>query len=120
MTSWSYGLVLGLAGIAAIVLLVDLVRDRSAQDAHFIALGVLDVALLVQFIAGAVALGSTGRDVEGAVFIGYLLTTVLVPVVGAGLSLMERSRVGTTILLFAVATVAAMQLRAWDVWTAGA
>ncbi|WP_370248592.1 hypothetical protein [Nocardioides sp.] len=116
MTTWSYGVVLAMAGVVAIVLIVDLVRDRSAQDSHYIGMGVLALAMLVQLVAGVVALARTDRDIEGAVFVSYLVTNLLVPVVGAGLSLMERSRVGTTILLFALVTLAGLEVRLWDVW----
>ncbi|KRB73967.1 hypothetical protein ASE01_18380 [Nocardioides sp. Root190] len=112
-------MILAIAGVVAIVLLVDLVRDRSAQDAHFIGLAVLEVAVVAQLVVGAVALARTDREVEGAVFVSYLVTVVLVPIVGAFFSLAERSRVGTTILLLAVATVAGLELRLWDVWVAG-
>lgn len=116
MTSWSYGVILALAAVAAVVLLVDLARDRSAQDSHYIAAGVLQVAVLVQLVGGSIALGRTGRDIEGAVFVSYLVTVAFMPIVGALLSLAERSRVGTTILLLAVATVAGLEVRLWDVW----
>lgn len=116
MTSWSYGVILALAAVAAVVLLVDLARDRSAQDSHYIAVGVLQVAVLAQLVGGAIALGRTERDIEGTVFVSYLVTVALMPVVGAFFSLAERSRVGTTILLLAVATVAGLEVRLWDVW----
>ena len=112
MTAWTYGVILAMAGVVAIVLLVD----RSAQDSHFVGLAVLEVALLAQLVGGCVALARTARDVEGAVFVSYLVTVALIPVVGAFFSLAERSRVGTTILLLAVATVAGLELRLWDIW----
>ncbi|HWJ68197.1 MAG TPA: hypothetical protein VNT31_16105 [Nocardioides sp.] len=116
MTGWSYGVILAIAGVVAVLLVVDLVRDRAAQDSHFIGLGVLQVAVLVQLVGGAVALARTDRDVEGTVFVSYLVTVALLPVAGALFSLAERSRVGTTILLLAVASVAGLELRLWDVW----
>lgn len=116
MSTWSYGVILALAAVTALVLLVDLVRDRAAQDSHFVALGVVELALIAQLVGGSVALARTGRDIEGVVFVSYLVTLVLVPVVGAFFSLAERSRVGTSILLLAVATVAGLELRLWDIW----
>ncbi|GAA4825804.1 hypothetical protein ACFQ0K_18690 [Nocardioides caeni] len=118
MTEWSYGVVIALCGVAAVVLAIDLARDRAAQDSHFIAMGVIEVALVAQLVGGAVALGRTDREVEGVVFVSYLVTLVLVPIVGAFFSLAERSRVGTSILLLAVATVAGLELRVWDIWGA--
>lgn len=116
MTVWLYGVVLAVACAAAVLLVVDLIRDRPAQDSHFISLAVLDLVLLVQLVGGAVALARTEREVEGTVFVSYLVTVFLVPVIGAFFSLAERSRVGTTILLLAVATVAGLELRLWDIW----
>ncbi|WP_141013208.1 hypothetical protein [Nocardioides sambongensis] len=117
MTTWSYALILVLAGATAVLLLVDLIRDRSTQDSHYLALAVIEVAVLLQLVAGCVALARTERDVEGAVFISYLVTVALAPVAGALFSLAERSRVGTTVLLLAVATVAGMEVRLWDIWS---
>ncbi|UMG92411.1 hypothetical protein [Nocardioides sp. TF02-7] len=119
MSPWVYGAVLVLCAAAAVVLVVDLVRDRAAQDSHFVALAALELVVLVQLVAGSVALARTDRDVDGVTFVGYLVTVALVPVVGAFFSLAERSRVGTTILLLAVATVAGLEVRLWDVWGAG-
>ena len=116
MTGWSYGVILAMAGVVAVLLVVDLVRDRSAQDSHYIGLAVLQVGVLAQLVGGSVALARTDRDVEGAVVVSYLVTVALLPVVGAFFSLAERSRVGTTILLLAVATVAGLELRLWDIW----
>lgn len=118
MNSWVYGVVLLLCAAAAVLLVVDLIRDRAAQDPHFVALAVIEVALIVQLVWGCIALAGTERDVDGLTFVSYLVSTVLAPVVGALFSLAERSRVGTTILLLAVATVAGLEVRLWDIWTA--
>lgn len=113
---WLYGVALVIAGALAVLLVVDLVRDRAAQDSHFVGLAVLEVIMLVQLVGGVIALTRTERDVEGAVFVSYLVTNLLVPVVAALFALTERSRVGTTILLLGVATVAGLEVRLWDVW----
>lgn len=116
MNPWLYGVALVLAGALAVLLVLDLVRDRAAQDSHLIGLAILEVAMLVQLVAGLVALARTEREIEGAVFVSYLVTNLLVPVVAAFFALAERSRVGTTILLLGVATVAGLEVRLWDVW----
>ena len=118
MSPWVYGAVLLLCGATALLLVVDLVRDRNTQDPHFAALAVIEAVLLVQLVWGCVALATTERDVAGLTFVSYLVSTVLAPVVGALFSLAERSRVGTTILLLAVATVAGLDIRLWDIWGA--
>lgn len=119
MNSWVYGAVLLVAGLTAVLLVVDLVRDRSAQDSHFLALGATELVVLVQAGWALAALARTDRDVEAVTLVSYLVTMILLPVVGAFVSLTERSRVGTSILLLAVVTIAAMELRVIDIWAAG-
>ena len=116
MTGWQYGVILAMAAGAAAVLLIDLVRDRAAQDSHFIAMAVLEVALLAQLVGSSIALARTERDVDGTVFVSYLVTVAIAPVVATFFALAERSRVGTTILLLAVATIAGLEVRIWDIW----
>ncbi|MBM9458962.1 hypothetical protein JK386_03535 [Nocardioides sp. zg-536] len=120
MTVWLLTLVLVLAAAVAVLLVVDLVRDRAAQDSHFIALAVLEVVMIAQLVGGSIAVARTDREIEGAVLISYLVTVVLAPVVAAFFALSERSRVGTTILLLGVATVAGLEVRVWDLWNARA
>ncbi|WP_435768644.1 hypothetical protein [Nocardioides sp. SYSU DS0651] len=116
MSPWLHGVILAICAVAAVLLVVDLVRDRAAQDSHYLALAVLEVALLGQLVWALVALAGTSRDLDGPTFVAYLVTTVVAPVAGAFFSLAERSRVGTTILLLAVATVAGLQARLWQLW----
>ena len=115
-----YGVVLVLCAATAVLLVVDLVRDRNTQDSHFVGLAAIEVAVLVQLVWGCVDLARGDRDVAGATLVSYLASTVLAPVVGALLSLTERSRVGTTIVLLAVLTVAGLEARIIDIWSAGA
>ncbi|HYG95251.1 MAG TPA: hypothetical protein VD859_16870 [Nocardioides sp.] len=119
MNPWLYGVILLMCGVAALLLVVDLVRDRAAQDSHYLALAAIEVLVLVQLVWGCIALGGSERDVSGVTFVSYLVSVVLAPVVGAFFSLAERSRVGTTILLLAVATVAGLEARLVDIWSAG-
>lgn len=117
MTSWSLGIILVLCAVAAVVLIIDLIRDRSAQDSHFIVVAVLEVAVVVQLVAGCIALAATDRDVDGVVFVSYLLTVALAPIAATFIALTERSRVGTSLLLLGVLTVAGLQARLWDIWS---
>ena len=115
-----YGVILALCGLTAVLLVVDLVRDRNTQDSHFLGLAAIELAVLVQLVWGCIDLAGTDRDVAGATLVSYLASTVLAPVVGALLSLTERSRAGTAILLLAVLTVAGLEARVIDIWSAGA
>lgn len=118
MTGWLVTVLL-LTAVAAAWTVVMIVRDESPpSDRFFVVLGVLLLALVVQLVAGLVALAATDRDVEGVTFVAYLLTVVLALPFGAALALVERSRWGTASLLVALATVAAMEVRLDALWAA--
>lgn len=111
-------LVLLLTAVATLATVVMIVRDQSPPgDPYFLLLGLLLLALLVQLVVGLVALAGTDADVDGATFVAYLVTAVLVVPVGAALALVERNRWGTGVLLVALLTVAAMQLRLDSLWS---
>jgi hypothetical protein len=118
VNAWLMALVLVLTGVAVVATVVMIVRDESPPgDPYFLLLGVLLVVLLVQAVVGLVALAGTEADVDAPTFVAYLLTAVLVVPVGAALALVERSRWGTVVLLVALLTVAAMQVRLDSLWT---
>jgi hypothetical protein len=120
VSSWVLGAVLVLCGITSIVLVVHLVRDRAAEDGMFVLLGVTELVLLGQLVGGCVALGGTERDVEGVLFVSYLVGIALVLPIGAFWSLAERTRAGTAVVLLAVLTVAALEVRLDAIWAGSA
>jgi hypothetical protein len=100
----------------AVLILVLLVRDEPAGDRTFLALAVLEVLLVVQVVVGGVLLAGTDRDVSGVLFVSYLVGIVLALPIGVFWSLVERTRAGTAVLLVAVLTVAALQVRLDAIW----
>ncbi|MEZ0580655.1 hypothetical protein [Nocardioides sp. MH1] len=116
MSPWVLGAVLVLCGIAGILLLVHLARDRVVDDGMFLLLGVIELALIGQLVGGCVALAHTDRDVSGVLFASYLVGNILALPVGAFWSLAERNRSGTAVLLLAVLTVAALEVRLDAIW----
>ena len=118
MTNWLTAVVLVLAGIACVLLVVLLTRDEPAQDRTFAYLAVVEVALLVQLVYGVVALSRTEDDVQGVLFVSYLVGNLLALPVGVFWSLAERTRAGTGVLLVASLTVLALQLRLETIWGA--
>jgi hypothetical protein len=116
VSSWVLGAVLVLCGTKAAFLVVHLVRDQVSEDGMYLLLGVTEVVLLVQLVWGCIALGQTERDVEGALFVSYLVGATVVLPVGAFWSLAERSRAGTAVVLLAVLTVAALEVRLDAIW----
>ena len=117
MNDWVAGAVTVLGLAAGVLLLVLLVRDEVAQDRTFALLAVLELVLLVQLVVGCVALGRTDRDVDGVLFVSYLVGVALALPIGVFWSLAERTRAGTGVLLVAVLTVVALQLRLGTIWS---
>ena len=116
MTNWLEVLVYVIAGTAAIVTVVLLVRDEPAGDRVYVLLGIAELVLLLQLVLGSIALATTDRDVSGVLFVGYLAGVALALPVGAFWSLAERNRAGTAVLLLAVLTVIGLELRLHDIW----
>lgn len=112
--------VLAPAVVAMVLVVVHLVRDETAGDPTFLLLAVVEVALVVQAVVGCVALAGTDRDVSGVTFVSYLVSVLLVLPIGAFWSLAERSRAGTAVLLVALLTVVALEVRLWSLWSTGA
>ncbi|MDO9458359.1 hypothetical protein [Nocardioides sp.] len=116
MTDWLTATILVVAGLAALLVVVLLVRDEPAQDRTFVVLGVVELVVLVQLVHGVVALSTTDRDVSGVLFVSYLVGNLLALPIGVFWSLAERTRSGTAVLLVAVITVIALQLRLETIW----
>ena len=116
MTNWLEVLVYVIAGTAAVVAIVHLARNRPVEDGMFLLLGIAEVLLLVQLVLGSINLADTDRDVSGTLFVSYLVGVTLVLPIGAFWSLAERSRAGTAVLLLAILTVVALQLRLHGIW----
>jgi hypothetical protein len=116
VSSWVLGAVLVLCGLTTILLVVHLVRDRAAEDGMFVLLGVTELVLLGQLVGGCVALANTERDVDGPLFVSYLVGVALALPIGAFWSLAERTRAGTAVVLLAVLTVAALEVRLDAIW----
>ena len=120
MSPWVLGAVLVLCGLTTVVLVVHLVQDRAAEDGMFVLLGVTELVLLGQLVGGCVALNGTERDVDGTLFVSYLVGVALVLPIGAFWSLAERTRAGTAVVLLAVLTVAALEVRLDAIWAGAA
>ncbi|WP_370290294.1 hypothetical protein [Nocardioides sp.] len=110
--------VLALGAVTLVVLGVAIVRDEEPQDRTFALLAAYEVLLLVQLVVGCVRLAGLERDIEGTVFVSYLVTVALALPVGAFLTLAERTRWGTVLLGVAVLTVMGLELRLDQVWNA--
>lgn len=114
---WTTGLLALAVGVLA---LVATVRGRRLDDVQLLSSGVLEVALVVQGVVGAVLLARDGGRVDPLLFGGYLLTSVVVLPVGVFWALGERSRWGTGVLAVSALATAALVLRLEQIWRTGA
>jgi hypothetical protein len=96
--------------------LVPILRNRWASPVQFVGLGVLAVLMLVQAVIAVVRLIGGARPHEYATFIGYLLTSVVIPPLAAGMSNMEHTRWGAAIMAGGALVCAVVTIRLQQVW----
>lgn len=104
--------------VLALVVGVYIALDRPPDWLLAGLCALLEVALVVQLVVGIVRLSGTERDVDGVVFVGYLIGVLLVLPAGLLWSLAERGRGATAVLLVAALTVAFLVLRLGQIWVA--
>ncbi len=110
-------IVLSLLLVAAAVVYVAL--DRPTDRLLLGGLALLELGLLVQAVIGIVQLArDESPGVNGPVFVGYLLGTLLFVPAAAWWSLGERSRAGTAALIVVGLVVPVLILRLQQIWTA--
>jgi hypothetical protein len=84
-----------------------------------IVVSVLELGLLAQAVIGVGQLVSGGRDVDGAVFVGYLLGCVVFLPLATVWALGERTRGGTAVLVVAGLVLPVLVVRIQQVWSGG-
>jgi hypothetical protein len=77
---------------------------------------VLEAGLLVQAVAGLVAVLGSDRELDRATFVGYLVGVAVVLPLGAVWSVAERSRWGAGVLTVTCLSVPVMVLRLNQLW----
>lgn len=112
-------LLIGASLLLAALATVFVVLDRPTGPLLLGGFGLLEGGLLVQAVLGIVELSGTERDVDGVVFVGYLLGTLLFVPAGVAWALGERSRAGTAALIIVGLVVPFLVLRTGQVWNAG-
>jgi hypothetical protein len=106
--------------LAALWLVVLIVRDRTPDHVLLSGLVVIELGLVAHLVLGIVRVAGEHQGVSVAEYVGYLVGTLLLLPVGVIWSAGERTRGGTAVLLVAVLLVPFMFLRLADIWAAGA
>lgn len=109
-------------GIAILALMVaafagwHMYRRLDVGNPLFYAVCLVEIALLALLIGSSIALGQTSRDVNGVLFISYLVTMVVIPPAAVLWGIAEKSRWGTGVVVIAMITVAALSARLLGIW----
>lgn len=108
------------AVLAAAYAGLRVLRNRLTDIPLLVGCGVLEVLLLGQLVVGIVALAMVDRPVSTPVFVGYLLTALLVLPVGLTWGLLEHSRWGPAVVGAACLVILVLLGRLNTVWVTGA
>jgi uncharacterized membrane protein len=106
--------------LVALVAVVYVVRDRSADRFLVGLVGVLFVGTLVQLVYGISQLPDAEDDVNKIVFLLYLLGLVATPPVAVLWARGEPSRAGAAVVAVAGVLVPFLLLRLDTLWAGGA
>ena len=93
-----------------------MMRQRPFSNPLFYAVASLEVLLIALLVGGSIALGSTDRDVDGVLFVSYLVTIVVIPPAAVLWGIAEKSRWGTGVVVVAMLTVAVLCVRLLGIW----
>ncbi len=91
-------------------------RRQPFSNPLFFAASVLEIALLGMLVAGSIALAATSRDVDGVLFVSYLVTLVVIPPAAVLWGIAEKSRWGTGVVVVAMLTVSVLCVRVLQIW----
>lgn len=100
------------AGFAAL----HTIRDREFSNPLFYAVATLEVVLIALLIGGSIALGRTDREVDGVLFVSYLVTVVAIPPAAVLWGISEKSRWGTGVVVVAMLSIAVLSVRLLGIW----
>jgi hypothetical protein len=113
----AYGLAIA-ALVASLFAGWHTVTERPFGNPLFYAIGVLEIGLIALLVGGIAALSMTTRDVDGVLFVSYLVTVVVIPPAAVLWGIAEKSRWGTGVVVVAMLTVAVLCVRLLDIWKA--
>lgn len=92
------------------------VTDRLFGNPLFYAVSALEVALIALLIGGCIALARTSGDVDGVLFVSYLVTVVVIPPAAILWGVAEKSRWGTGVVVVAMLSIAVLSIRLLRIW----
>ena len=101
-----------IAGFAAILT----ARNQPFSNPLFYAISVLEIVLVGLLIGGCIALAMTSREIDGVLFVSYLVTVVVIPPAAVLWGIAEKSRWGTGVVVVAMLSIAVLCVRLLGIW----
>ncbi len=105
-----------LCGLAALLVIVQLLRDRLVNWPILGLLGLIELGLVVQLVIGILWALDPPEGVSVATWLGYLVGALVVLPLAVGWSWAERSRGGTAVVLAGLVVVPYLFVRLHQVW----
>jgi hypothetical protein len=103
--------------VLAVAALVPAIRNQTLTRVHWVAVGIVELLVAAEVVTGLVHLAQGAHPREYATFIGYLLATLIVLPLGAGLARLEPTRWGAMIIVVAGLVVPVLILRINQLWS---
>lgn len=105
-----------LALLTAAFAAFHMIRDQQFSNPLFYVVAALELALIGLLIGGSIALAQTDRDVDGVLFVSYLITVVVIPPAAVVWGIAEKSRWGTGVVVVAMLSIAVLSIRLLGIW----
>lgn len=116
VTDWVAWLLALTATVVALYAAWHMLRRLEFSNPLFYSVSVLEIVLLAVLVGSSIALARTDRDVDGVLFISYLVTMVVIPPAAVVWGIAEKSRWGSGVVVVAMLTVAVLSVRVLDIW----
>lgn len=96
--------------------LVLVVANRPPSGPIVVGAAVLELLLVGLLVGGIVQMLRSHHEFARAEFVGYLVACVVIPVLGVGWAVGERTRAGTAVLALAFLIMPVLMVRVQQVW----
>ncbi|MDV3222584.1 hypothetical protein [Intrasporangium sp.] len=106
-----------LCGVTALLVLVQIARDRLVNRVVLGLLALIEVGLVVHLVLGIGWLTGDRPDIPALTYFGYLVGSLAVLPLAAGWAWAERSRSGTAVILVGLVVVPYLFVRLHDIAT---
>jgi hypothetical protein len=107
-----------LALAVAVWAVVATVRDRPPDRGQILGLAVVEASIVALLGAAAASVATGQRPASTVTFVGYVVTILCLPLLGAILARLEPTRWGSGVVAVVCLTVPVLVLRLQQTWSA--